>query len=154
MGKGKPRIEEAHYLDPSAVEGGMHTGEWVRVNQYAKSHRVGANGTDAYCGRPLLVDYSWWEDYYRPLMASRYEADPGEWWIAEEHRVDSNTCTPCRSTDRSEIAEDAPDGPQPPVPTPTRPISQLTPSERLMQRRNYAAVIRIARELDAEVLSE
>ena len=151
MAKKNPRIADEHHLDVSAVKGGMHEGEWVRVNQYDKSHRIGVNGEDAYCASPLVVDHEWWA-IYQQGMARLFDRDPGEWWIAEEHRVEGNHCTPCKGTDRSQPPEDAAPAPFDPFVAPDTPTSTLTPAAKLQRRRFYAAVSRVARQLDAEIL--
>jgi hypothetical protein len=142
---GKPRIDPAHYLDPTAVKAGSHEGEWVRVTQYSKGHKVGANGVDAQCGHPLVVDLDWWARFRNQL-----DRDPGVWYIAEDHRVEDTHCKPClRGADRSPTPVEAAASP----PVAERVVRSFTPSERLQRIRDYARVSRIARELDAEVVS-
>ncbi len=146
MGKTRrPRISPEDYR----LRDELKPGERYRVPFYSKSHVMGGDGETARCGYPLVVDQDWW-DKWQKWLAKYYDADPGELYWAIERRKEANWCKKCNGRDMSLEPEQTLMVRAQYAPVPE---ADLTPAQRLERRRLASAAQRVARELDATLVT-
>lgn len=145
-----PRAKAADHLTVDAAKSLAGTRTYVRVAQYKKGHLISPSSPDdAKCGDALFVDTEWWDTVFRPFAERYGGSDPGEWYIALDSRK-GDKCAACGSADLYADTEFKFKKAAPYEPPTEQPVS--TPAQRLEAQRNNAAVSRIAREFDAEIL--